>query len=48
MGRGCEVRVEGGKIVVPDRPVIRYIRADGIGPDIWRANEVGYRGLTSS
>ena len=27
----------GGRLEVPDRPVICFIEGDGIGPDIWRA-----------
>ncbi|MBA4419928.1 MAG: NADP-dependent isocitrate dehydrogenase [Anaerolinea sp.] len=27
----------GGKIQVPDQPVIPYIEGDGVGPEIWRA-----------
>lgn len=34
-------RITGGPggLVVPDRPVIPFIRGDGSGPDIWRAAE---------
>jgi isocitrate dehydrogenase len=28
---------EGGKLLVPDSPVIPFIEGDGTGPDIWRA-----------
>lgn len=28
---------QGGKLNVPDQPVIPFIEGDGIGPDIWRA-----------
>ena len=35
--QGESIRVENGKIVVPDRPVIPFIEGDGIGPDIWSA-----------
>ncbi|MCS6858768.1 MAG: NADP-dependent isocitrate dehydrogenase [Abditibacteriales bacterium] len=34
---GEKIRLENGKLVVPDRPVIPFIRGDGTGPDIWRA-----------
>jgi len=27
----------GGRLQVPERPIIPYIEGDGIGPDIWRA-----------
>jgi isocitrate dehydrogenase len=29
---------KGGKLNVPDRPIIPYIEGDGVGPDIWRAS----------
>jgi isocitrate dehydrogenase len=35
--RGDSVRIERGRPVVPDRPVIPFIEGDGIGPDIWAA-----------
>ncbi len=35
---GEKVRIENGKIVVPDNPIIPYIEGDGIGPDIMRAS----------
>jgi isocitrate dehydrogenase len=28
---------EGGRLVVPDRPILPFIEGDGTGPDIWRA-----------
>jgi isocitrate dehydrogenase len=31
--------VEGGRLVVPDRPIIPFIEGDGIGPDIWAATQ---------
>lgn len=34
---GQAIRVENGKLVVPERPVIPFIEGDGTGPDIWRA-----------
>jgi len=34
---GEKIKIEGGKLLVPDRPVIPYIEGDGTGPDIWRA-----------
>jgi len=27
-----------GKRIVPDQPIIPYIKGDGVGPDIWRAS----------
>ena len=35
--QGESVRVEDGRVIVPDRPVIPFIEGDGIGPDIWSA-----------
>ena len=29
----------GGRLDVPDRPVIPFIEGDGTGPDIWRASQ---------
>ncbi len=34
---GNRIEVSGGKLVVPDNPVIPFIEGDGIGPDIWHA-----------
>jgi len=33
-----KIRVENGKLAVPDYPIIPFIEGDGIGPDIWRAS----------
>ncbi|MCP3979600.1 MAG: isocitrate dehydrogenase (NADP(+)) [bacterium] len=34
---GDSIRVQDGKVIVPDRPVIPFVEGDGIGPDIWAA-----------
>jgi isocitrate dehydrogenase len=34
---GEKVRVENGKLHVPDEPIIGYVEGDGIGPDITKA-----------
>jgi isocitrate dehydrogenase len=34
---GQKIRIEDGKLVVPDRPIIPFIEGDGTGRDIWRA-----------
>ncbi len=34
---GQKLRMESGKLVVPDQPIIPFIEGDGVGPDIWRA-----------
>ncbi len=33
-----KIRMQDGKLVVPDNPIIPFIRGDGIGPDIWAAS----------
>ena len=35
---GEKIRITGGKLQVPDRPIIPYIEGDGTGPDIWKAS----------
>ncbi|MFN0083918.1 MAG: isocitrate dehydrogenase (NADP(+)) [Blastocatellia bacterium] len=35
---GQQIRVQGGKLQVPDNPVIPFIEGDGTGRDIWRAS----------
>jgi isocitrate dehydrogenase len=35
---GETISIQGGKLTVPDRPVIPFIEGDGTGPDIWRAS----------
>src|SRR5512146_2389814 len=34
---GAKITMSGGKLVVPDHPIIPFIEGDGTGPDIWRA-----------
>ena len=34
---GAKITISGGKLQVPDRPIIPFIEGDGTGPDIWRA-----------
>jgi isocitrate dehydrogenase len=36
---GAPIRMENGKLAVPDRPIIPFIEGDGTGPDIWRASQ---------
>ena len=31
------IKIENGKLIVPDRSVMPFIEGDGIGPDIWAA-----------
>ena len=35
---GQKITMSGGKLNVPDHPVIPFIEGDGTGPDIWRAS----------
>ncbi len=37
--QGQPIRMAGGKLQVPDNPIIPYIEGDGTGPDIWRASQ---------
>jgi isocitrate dehydrogenase len=36
---GGKITIANGKLIVPDQPVIPFIRGDGTGPDIWAASE---------
>jgi isocitrate dehydrogenase len=36
---GEKIRIENGKLQVPDQPIIPFVRGDGTGPDIWAASE---------
>lgn len=36
--QGTPITREGGKLVVPNDPIIPFIEGDGIGRDIWRAS----------
>jgi isocitrate dehydrogenase len=36
---GEKISLSNGRLVVPDRPIIPFIRGDGTGPDIWAASE---------
>jgi isocitrate dehydrogenase len=33
-----KIKLERGKLVVPDNPIIPFIEGDGTGPDIWKAS----------
>jgi isocitrate dehydrogenase len=35
---GAKITVSGGKLQVPDHPIIPFIEGDGTGRDIWRAS----------
>jgi isocitrate dehydrogenase len=34
---GSKIRIQDGRLIVPDDPAIPFIEGDGSGPDIWRA-----------
>jgi isocitrate dehydrogenase len=36
---GERISICGGKLSVPNEPIIPFIEGDGIGPDIWRASQ---------
>src|SRR5919109_4939452 len=36
---GDAIQMQGGRLSVPDRPIIPFIEGDGTGPDIWRASK---------
>jgi len=36
---GRAIKVEAGRLIVPDNPVIPFIEGDGTGRDIWKASE---------
>lgn len=35
---GEKIRVDNGKLVVPNNPIVPFIEGDGTGPDIWKAS----------
>jgi isocitrate dehydrogenase len=35
---GAPIGQAGGRLEVPDRPIVPFIEGDGTGPDIWRAS----------
>jgi isocitrate dehydrogenase len=37
---GSKIAVRGGKLEVPDDPIVPFIEGDGTGPDIWRATRL--------
>lgn len=36
---GQKISISGGKLNVPNRPILPFIEGDGTGPDIWRATK---------
>src|SRR5262249_39836647 len=39
MPNGQPIRMEGGRLRVPDTPILPFIEGDGTGSDIWRASQ---------
>ncbi|MFN7036668.1 MAG: NADP-dependent isocitrate dehydrogenase [Bellilinea sp.] len=37
--QGEKIRMEEGKLVVPNQPIIPFVEGDGTGRDIWRASQ---------
>jgi isocitrate dehydrogenase len=35
---GSKITIKGGKLIVPDNPIIPFVEGDGTGRDIWRAS----------
>jgi isocitrate dehydrogenase len=36
---GEKISIAGGKLTVPDHPILPFVEGDGIGRDIWRASQ---------
>src|SRR5258705_1478032 len=36
---GKAITLSGGRLSVPDQPILPFIEGDGTGPDIWRASQ---------
>jgi len=36
---GETITISGGRLTVPNQPIIPFIEGDGTGPDIWRASQ---------
>lgn len=37
--KGNKISIAGGKLSVPDHPILPFVEGDGTGPDIWRASQ---------
>ncbi|MEO8295164.1 MAG: NADP-dependent isocitrate dehydrogenase [Gemmatimonadota bacterium] len=44
---GDTITMTGGRLQVPDHPVIPFIEGDGTGPDIWRASQYVFDGAVA-
>src|SRR5512136_1274141 len=38
-GVGSKITISGGKLSVPDHPILPFVEGDGTGRDIWRASQ---------
>src|SRR5579862_6749990 len=45
---GEAITSSGGRLSVPDAPIIPFIEGDGTGPDIWRASKVVFDGAVKA
>ncbi|NJD59499.1 MAG: isocitrate dehydrogenase (NADP(+)) [Anaerolineales bacterium] len=36
---GDKINISGGKLIVPDHPIVPFVEGDGTGRDIWRASQ---------
>ena len=36
--QGEKISISGGKLSVPNNPILPFIRGDGTGPDIWASS----------
>src|SRR6267142_766187 len=36
---GKAITLSGGRLNVPDQPILPFIEGDGTGPDIWKASQ---------
>jgi isocitrate dehydrogenase len=41
---GSRITLQGGRLTVPDHPILPFIEGDGTGPDIWRASQKVFDG----
>ena len=46
--RGERITMAGGRLAVPDHPVIPFIEGDGTGPDIWAASRLVLDGAVAA
>jgi len=44
---GERIRMQNGRLAVPDQPIVPFIEGDGTGPDIWRASQMVFDAAVS-